>query len=187
MPRKPPNPRERRRASPPQHPAARHPAARSEVILPVEAGPEGPRRAALREEREEALALTAEPRPPLISRVIVWCTVIICLLLLLATFGQAWNVYGLNQQVAAQQQAVQQLADQNQQLQSAIRVLQEPGTIEQEARRLGYIYPGDQPVVVIVSGTPPPAAPPSPSAKTAPPPSNPWGFWSDWLKFFFGG
>jgi hypothetical protein len=118
--------------------------------------------------------------------VIVWCTVIICLLLLLATFGQAWNVYGLNQQVITQQQAVQRLEDQNQQLQSAIQVLQEPDTIEQEARRLGYIYPGDQPVVVIVSGTPPPV-PPAPPAKPTPPPSNPWGFWSDWLKFFFGG
>ncbi|HEY7126323.1 MAG TPA: septum formation initiator family protein [Ktedonobacterales bacterium] len=186
MPRKPPNPPERRRASPPQHPAARRPAARPEVVLPLGDGPEGPRRAALREEREEALALIAEPRPPLISRVIVWCTVIICLLLLLATFGQAWNVYGLNQQVITQQQAVQRLEDQNQQLQSAIQVLQEPDTIEQEARRLGYIYPGDQPVVVIVSGTPPPV-PPAPPAKPTPPPSNPWGFWSDWLKFFFGG
>jgi cell division protein FtsB len=139
------------------------------------------RRAAL---REEALAPPEAPRPPLLSRVIVWCTVIICLLLLLATFGQAWNVYGLDQQVAAQQQAVKQLERQNQQLRSAIQLLQEPGTIEQEARRLGYIYPGDQPVVVTIGGTPTPA--PSP-VQPAPPSATPWGFWSDWLRLFFGG
>jgi cell division protein FtsB len=149
---------------------------------PLAAVPEGPRGAVLREERAEALALPAEPRP-LLSRVIVWCTALLCLLLLLATCGQAWNVYGLNQQVASQQQAVKQLESQNRQLQSAIQALQDPATIEQEARRLGYIYPGDQPVVVIVSGT----LPPTPPARPSPPPSTPWGFWSDWFKFFFGG
>lgn len=161
----------------------RQPEESAKARRPLAEGAKEPGRAVLPEEQDELLALPTEARPPLLSRVIVWCTVLLCLLLLLATFGQAWNVYQLNQQVAAQQQAVNQLTAQNHQLQSSIRMLQDPATIEQEARRLGYIYPGDQPVVVIVSGKPSPAPP----AKPVPPDSSPWGFWSDWLKFFFGG
>lgn len=167
----------RRRARPVPHPAESTAAKR-----PLAEDAEKPGRAARPGERAEALALPEDARPPLLSRVIVWCTVLLCLLLLLATFGQAWNVYQLHQQVAAQQQAVNQLAAQNQQLQSAIQTLQDPTTIEREARGLGYIFPGDQPVV-IVSGKPSP----TPPVKPAPSASNPWGFWSDWLKFFFGG
>ncbi len=143
----------------------------------------GRRAAAL---RQEALALRAalptEPKPPLLSRVIIWGMVAICGLLLLATLGEAWTVYRLNQQIAANQQAAAQLQAQNQQLSSSVQQLQQPSTIEQEARRLGYIFPGDQPVVVVT--TTPPAAP---ASHAAPPAPNWWGFWPDWLKLFFGG
>jgi cell division protein FtsB len=154
--------------------------------------PEGRRSAALYAARWAARAVReADPRPPLLSRVIVWVTGLICVLLVLATCGEAWTVAQLNQQVAAAQQTVHQLTHQQQQLQSSIQALQQPDTIEQEARRLGYVYPGDQPVVAITA-TPLPgsagqAGSAGPTAAPSAPSSTFWGFWSDWLALFFGG
>ena len=135
-----------------------------------------------REELAGLAALPAGPKPSFLSRVIIWGTVAICGLLILATLGEVWTVYRLNQQIDANQQIAAQLQAQNQQLSSAVQQLQQPSTIEQEARKLGYIFPGDQPVVVVTTT---PAA--TPSSHAAPPASNWWGFWPDWLKLFFGG
>ncbi|HLW00566.1 MAG TPA: septum formation initiator family protein [Ktedonobacterales bacterium] len=142
------------------------------------------RRAAARRRAELAglAALPPQPKPPLLSRVIMWGTVAICGLLILATLGEVWTVYRLNQQIDANQQTAAELQAQNQQLSNTNQQLQQPSTIEQEARKLGYIFPGDQPVVVVTTT---PAA--TPSSHTAPPASNWWGFWPDWLKLFFGG
>lgn len=146
-------------------------------------GSEGRRAGARRETLAGAAATAGEPRPSLLARTIIWGTVALCGLLLLASIGEAWNVHRLNQQVAASQQADDQLQSQNQALQQSIQNLQQPGTIEQEARQLGYIFPGDQPVVIVIG--PSPSAPPAAQA----PSSSPgfWGFWPDWLKLFFGG
>jgi cell division protein FtsB len=135
-----------------------------------------------REELAGRAALPAGPKPSLLSRVILWGTVAICGLLILATLGEVWTVYRLNQQIDANQQIAAQLQAQNQQLSSAVQQLQQPSTIEQEARKLGFIFPGDQPVVVVTTT---PAT--TPSSHAAPPASNWWGFWPDWLKLFFGG
>lgn len=122
------------------------------------------------------------PKPPLRTRLIIWGTAAICGLLILATLGEVWTVHLLNQQIAANEQTNQQLQGQNQQISNTIQQLQQASTIEQEARKLGFIFPGDQPVIVVTTtpqGTPAPqAAPPSPGW---------WGFWPDWLKLFFGG
>jgi cell division protein FtsB len=122
------------------------------------------------------------PKPPLRTRLIIWGTGAICGLLILATLGEVWTVHLLNQQIAANEQTNQQLQGQNQQLSNAVQQLQQASTIEQEARKLGFIFPGDQPVIVVTTtpqGTPPPQA--------APPSQGWWGFWPDWFKLFFGG
>ncbi len=142
----------------------------------------GRRMAALRGQFTPAGTAGGGPKPSLLVRTIVWGTGAICVLLILATLGEAWTVHRLNQQVAASQQQVNWLQAQNRAITSNIHQLQKPETIEQEARRLGYIYPGDQPVVVVTT-----QPTPTPS-KSAPSSSQDWwGFWPDWLKFFFGG
>jgi cell division protein FtsB len=142
----------------------------------------GRRAAARREELAGLAPLPPEPEPPLMTRLILWGTAAICGLLILATLGEVWTVHRLNQQIAANQQAADQLQAQNQQLSNSVQQLQQPSTIEQEARKLGFIFPGDQPVVVVT--TTPSPAPPPPATSSSPGWS---GFWSDWLKLFFGG
>lgn len=144
----------------------------------------GRRAAARRKEQTAGLVppLPARPKPSLLARLILWGTAAICGLLILATLGEAWTVYRLNQQIAANQQTVNQLQAQNQQLSNSVQQLQQDSTIEAEARRLGFIFPGDQPVVIVT--TTPPAASPSQTPSTSP---DWWGFWPDWLKLFFGG
>ncbi len=146
-------------------------------------GVKGRRTAARREERPGAASLPPEPRPSLLARTIVWGTAALCALLILATIGEAWTVQGFHQQIDANQQVVNQLQTQQQSLKQSIQQLQQAQTIEQEARKLGYIFPGDQPVVIVPGASPPATTqPPAPA-------SSPgwWGFWPDWLKLFFGG
>ncbi|GEM_PF-1839736 len=144
---------------------------------------EGRRTTALRESLAAATAPSRQPKPPLLTRTIIWVTAALCGLLILAGIGEAWTVHRLNQQIAASQQSVNQLQAENEALKKLIQTLQQPGTIEEEARKLGFIFPGDQPVVIVIA-----SLPPAPTTAPAPPSSsNFWGFWPDWLKFFFGG
>ncbi len=142
----------------------------------------GRRVAARREKQSGAQASAGEPKPSLLARIIVWGTMAICVLLILATIGEVWTVHQLNQQVAAGQQQNNQLQAQNQAIATSIAQLQQSQTIEQEARQLGFIYPGDQPVVVATTQPAPTA-----TQKRTQPTSGWWGFWPDWLKLFFGG
>lgn len=163
-------------------PKPARPSTQQEELSPT-GGPSGRRSAARRERQATIRPLYAEPRPSLLARVIVWGTMAICALLILATLGEAWTVHQLHQQVNASQQAANQLQNQNRTLATQIAQLQQTETIENEARQLGYIYPGDQPVVVVTA---------QPAVSTTqqagqPPAKNWWGFWPDWLKVFFGG
>ena len=160
---------------PPEVPKAQEPSPTGRVV--------GRRTAARRQEELAAItAAPAGPKPPLLTRLIIWGTAAICGLLILATLGEAWTVHRLNQQIVANQQAANQLQQQNQQLSNSIQQLQQASTIEQEARKLGFIFPGDQPVVIVTS-TPPVTAP----QPTTSPSQGWWGFWPDWLKLFLGG
>ena len=159
---------------------ANPPAEQQELVLL--GGLAGRRSAAWREQQAGAQPASSDPKPSLLARLIVWCTVAICGLLILATLGEVWTVHQLHQQVNASQQAANQLTNQNRALATQIAQLQQPETIEYEARQLGYIYPGDQPVVVVTT-QPTPAATRQPASSA----KNGWGFWPDWLKLFFGG
>jgi len=163
-------------------PKAASPSTQQEELSPA-VGLAGRSSAARRERPATIRPLRDEPRPSLLARVIVWGTMAICALLILATLGEAWTVHQLHQQVNAGQQVANQLQNQNRALATQIAQLQQTETIENEARQLGYIYPGDQPVVVVTA---------QPVASTTqqsgqPPANNWWGFWPDWLKVFFGG
>jgi cell division protein FtsB len=159
------------------------PAAETTAPQPAPASGKAGRRMAARRAQQAVVQVAAgEPKPSLLARIIVWGTMATCALLILATIGEAWTVHQLNQQVADSQQQNAQLRAQNQAIATSITQLQQPETIEQEARQLGYIYPGDQPVVVVTTQ---PTAP-APQKKTQPA-SGWWGFWPDWLKLFFGG
>lgn len=164
-------------------PKPARPSAQQEELSPA-GGMAGRRSAARRERQATIRPLHAEPRPSLLARVIVWGTMAICALLILATLGEAWTVHQLHQQVNASQQAANQLQYQNRALATQIAQLQQTETIENEARQLGYIYPGDQPVVVVTAQ---PAAPTTQQQSGQPPTKDWWGFWPDWLNVFFGG
>lgn len=164
-------------------PKAASPSAQQEE-LSAAGGLAGRRSAARRERQTTIRPLHAEPRPSLLARVIVWGTMAICALLILATLGEAWTVHQLHQQVNASQQAANQLQNQNRALATQIAQLQQTETIENEARQLGYIYPGDQPVVVVTAQR---AVPTTQQQSGQPPTKDWWGFWPDWLKVFFGG
>lgn len=152
--------------------------------LSLAGGLAGRRGAARREQQANIRPVSNEPKPSLLARVIVWGTMAICGLLVLATLGEVWTVHQLHQQVNASQQTASQLQNQNRALATQIAQLQQTETIENEARQLGYIYPGDQPVVVVTTQ---PSAPTTTQQSAQPPAKNWWGFWPDWLKVFFGG
>lgn len=173
------------KASPAQKPAAQPASTSAERQEASLAGGLAGRRAAARRERQASVRPSSnEPKPSLLARLIVWGTMAICGLLVLATLGEVWTVHQLRQQVNADQQAANQLQNQNRALATQIARLQQPETIEYEARQLGYIYPGDQPVVV---ETTQPAPRTTAQQSTRPQNQNGWGFWPDWLRLFLGG
>lgn len=145
-------------------------------------GLKGRRTGARRGSTSRRAAMQRRPKPPLRTRLIIWGTAAICGLLILATLGEVWTVHLLNQQIAANEQTNQQLQGQNQQISNTVQQLQQASTIEQEARKLGFIFPGDQPVIVVTT-TPQQA----PAPQATPPSPDWWGFWPNWFKLFFGG
>ena len=171
------------KANPPRASAPMPANTPTEQELSLVGGLAGRRTAARRERQAHIRPASNEPKPSLLARVIVWGTMAICGLLVLATLGEGWTVHQLHQQVDTSQQATNQLQNQNRALATQIAQLQQPETIENEARQLGYIYPGDQPVVVVTTQP----APTTTTQQPAPPGQNWWGFWPDWLKVFFGG
>lgn len=176
--------REAQKAKPAQLPDAKPTSPSTEQQELSLAGALAGRRSAARRERQASIRPASnEPKPSMLARLIVWGTMAICGLLVLATLGEVWTVHRLHQQVAASQQAANQLQNQNRALATQIAQLQQPETIEYEARQLGYIYPGDQPVVVVTT-QPTPSTTTQQSASAA---KSGWGFWPDWLKLFFGG
>ena len=121
-------------------------------------------------------------RSSLFTRTVIWVTGLICLAFLLASLAQAWSNSQLMQQVQATRQQLQQLKDHYDNLDRLARHYRDPFVIESEARQqLGYIRPGEHPVVIISSSNPGQQPPPHPSN-----PPKQQGFWQDWWNVFFG-
>jgi cell division protein FtsB len=122
-------------------------------------------------------------RASLLTRTIIWITGLICLAFLLATLAQAWSNSQLTQRVTQAQEQLQQVQQHNASLQQQARHYKNSFVIESEARQqLGYIRPGEHPVVIVSSTAPAKHAQPTHAA----PPAQP-SIWQQWWQVFFGG
>lgn len=125
-------------------------------------------------------------RVPFSSRTLVWITAAICAVLLVSTGSEAWVNFQLQRQIHQAQVQNAQLRQDILTTQRRAAWAESPGTIEDEARAIGYIRPGEQAVVVAANPPAPPAAAP------APPPVAPASRGStaredEWWQLFFGG
>jgi cell division protein FtsB len=83
-----------------------------------------------------------------VRKPLLWLAALICLALLAATGGETWSLWQAQQSVAQTQSDNQRIERDIQQTQQAVNQAQSPDVIEREARNLGYIQPGDTPVVI---------------------------------------
>ena len=79
---------------------------------------------------------------------LVWLATLICLALLAATGGETWSLWQTQQAVMQTRGENQRIERDIQQTRQAVDQAQSPGVIEREARNLGYIEPGDTPVII---------------------------------------
>ena len=118
----------------------------------------------------------------LFTRTVIWVTGMICLAFLLGSLAQAWTNSQLMQRLITTEQQTQQAQEYHNSLQQQASYYSNPAVIETEAReRLGYVRPGETPVVVVGANNPP-----SHPTPPAPKPSPPQNFWQEWWNIFFG-
>lgn len=79
---------------------------------------------------------------------LVWLAALICLALLVATGGETWSLWQAQQAVAQTHSENQRIERDIQQTRQSVDQAQSPGAIKREARNLGYIEPGDTPVII---------------------------------------
>ncbi len=79
---------------------------------------------------------------------LLWIAALICLALLAATGGETWTLWQEQQAIAQTRSDNQRIQRDMQQTRQAIGQAQSPSVIEREARNLGYIRPGDIPVII---------------------------------------
>ncbi|GCF06520.1 FtsB family cell division protein [Dictyobacter arantiisoli] len=131
---------------------------------------------------EETFGRSRARRTSLFTRTLLWITGLVCIAFLLATFAQAWSNDHFIAQVHKEQQNLEQVQAKHTQLQHAAQHYQDPAVVESEAREeLGYIRPGEQPVVIMNGDQPQPAR-----ASSSTPASSHAGYWNDWWRLFFG-
>lgn len=133
---------------------------------------------------EETQGRVRARRSSLFTRTVVWVTGLICLAFLLGSLVQAWTNSQLMQRLAATQQHTLQIQAQHDQLKQQANYYQDPAVIEREAReKLGYIRPGEHPVVIVGAKNDQGQQQKPSSVKSAPPQN----FWQAWWNIFFGG
>lgn len=132
---------------------------------------------------EETFGRLRARRSSLFTRTVIWLTGLVCLAFLLATLAQAWSNSSLAGRVQVAQQQFQQVQNQHTQLTNQANHDKDPSVIEREAReQLGYIRPGEHPVVIISSSSP--TQPPATHRAATPAAQS---FWQQWWHVFFGG
>jgi cell division protein FtsB len=132
---------------------------------------------------EETVGRLRARRNSLFTHTVMWVTGLICIALLLGTLAQAWSNSHLMQQVQIAQQQLYQLQSNHSRLTQQVDHYQNPAVIENEARQqLGYVRPGEQPVIVMSSGQQSQQAKGQRRRSTVQ-----QGFWLDWWNAFFGG
>ena len=118
----------------------------------------------------------------LFTQTVIWLTGLICLALLLGTLTQAWSNSQLMQRVQTAQQQLQNLKDHHDYLTRQVAHYKDPFVIESEARQqLGYVRPGEHPVVIINQDEQGQQSSPQQSTQPAQ-----QGFWQEWWDIFFG-
>lgn len=121
-------------------------------------------------------------RHSLFTQTVIWITGLICIAFLLGSLAQAWSNSQLMQRVQSDQQKLQQLQDQHARLSQQATYYKDPAVIESEARQqLGYIRPGEQPVVIV--GTSNRSLQNAQQKTTS---TSNQGYWQDWWYIFFG-
>lgn len=96
----------------------------------------------------EGAPATSQPPARPVHKPLWWLAALICLALLAATGGETWSLWQAQQAVAQTRSDNQRIERDIQQTQQAVGQAQSPDVIEREARNLGYIEPGDTPVVI---------------------------------------
>ncbi|HEX5571022.1 MAG TPA: septum formation initiator family protein [Ktedonobacterales bacterium] len=102
---------------------------------------------ASRDALPDGLATREPPARPM-RKPLVWLAALICLALLAATGGETWSLWQAQQAVTQTRVENQHIEHDIQQTRQAVDQAQSPGVIEREARHLGYIEPGDTPVII---------------------------------------
>src|SRR5262249_27355170 len=92
-------------------------------------------------------------RQHLLRRTMLWGILGICAALLAAVIGEAIARDNAEAQVAATQAHIQTLRQTIATTQRAIAVAQSDDEIERQARRWGYIRPGDHPIIIVTPGS----------------------------------
>src|SRR5690348_4381336 len=131
---------------------------------------------------EETQGRARARRSSIFTRTVIWVTGLVCLAFLLGSLAQAWTNSQLMQQLSATRAQTQQAQNYHNSLAQQASHYRDPAVIEQEAReRLGYVRPGERPVVIVGGGQTPTQT--KAPAKKAAPPQN---FWQTWWNIFFG-
>jgi len=132
---------------------------------------------------EETVRRLRARRGSLFTKTVIWVTGLICLAFLLGSLAQAWSNSQLIQQVQTEQQQTQRLSAYHNHLTQQAAHYQDPSVVESEARQqLGYIRPGEHPIVIASSGNPGEQTSSQPAHS-----STQQGFWQEWWNIFFGG
>lgn len=131
---------------------------------------------------EETAGRLRARRHSLFNQTVMWVTGLVCLAFLFGTLTQAWTNNQLMQQLQKEQQKLQQAQTQHNSLVQAASYYNDPSVIDSEARQqLGYIRPGEQPVIVVGS-----SAHNQPKAQASSSTTPPEGYWLMWWKLFSG-
>ncbi len=131
---------------------------------------------------EETTGLLRTRRSSLFTQTIIWATGLVCIAFLLGSLAQAWSNSLLMQHVQEAQQQTQQLQAYHDSLARQASHYADPFVIESEARQeLGYIRPGEHPIVVVGSNQQEQQSTAHPTS-----PSAPQNFWQQWWNVFFG-
>lgn len=130
---------------------------------------------------EETFGRSRARRTSLFTQTVLWITGLVCAALLLGTFAQAWSNNHLTTQVQTAQDALNQVRTEHTKLQKESQHYQDPAVVESEARQqLGYIHPGEQPIVIVDANNKGQQRIVSPTN-----PLSPQGHWQDWWNLFF--
>ncbi len=125
-------------------------------------------------------------RMPLYTRTLLWITAAICAALLAFTASEAWVNIELQRQIHQTEVQNARLRQDTTATERRAAWAESPGTIEDEARAMGYARPGEQPVVVAASQPAQPAPAPAPHPTRSTSAGTTWHR-DHWWRLYIGG